>query len=213
MRTEEFRPLIEDSLDKFRFGTAALVLRFIATNGSVGNSNFINHLSAICENLHLLWLAPETDFTKLRTYSVPDYSGLEISPFEKSNFENEKKRFTTALLSLGMDPLWDAAGALLKSYYCLANGANLSAIMQFGRTLRHLENTAIKYPSARTLLPSVDACVLSSTQTQPDCPREGLQFSFYMEYDRLRNWIKSEGVIDIYNLQKNITPRFNFGAG
>ncbi|MEM7492869.1 MAG: hypothetical protein AAF296_05765 [Pseudomonadota bacterium] len=204
------RPLYLDSVEKFRFGTTSFVLRSISNLGGA-NQAFINHLASIYDNLHILWQSPEKSFQSIRSFSLPVFDTSKISELERRHFEQDSDNFLSALSQIESGAQWEAAGHLLRSYYCLTNGSNLSAIIEFGNAILSLQRTEFPLTNGDRFVESIRDCGVSVTQLSETDKIKGLNFSIYYEFDPIRGWIDEKFGIKIYELQKQISPRFRFG--
>lgn len=209
-----FRPLLADAIGKFRFGTAAFVLNYLS-NGrapqSTVNAAFVKHLANIYDNFHILLTSIDSGIGDLCSLSVPPLpASLVVSDLERAYFDEEHARFKEYILSIGTEASSEAAALLLKSYYCLCNGYNLGALILFSRSLSAIIEIDGGFKGADAVYAAVNSYVSSSFLLNDNIPQSN--FSFYVEYDRARIWIRDQYKIDIYELQRGITPNFRFGG-
>ncbi len=207
------RPLISDSLDKFRFGTSAFLLRHASTVIS-SNASFVKHLADIYDNLNITMSSPESPLRSITDNYIPIIGdNISISEIEKHHYADQKRSFAIVVAQIDDSAKWRSVGYLLKTYYCLSNGYNYGAIACFAKAIdpgpHHLE---LRFPNAAEIHSQIVRYMSASLKERVDGDGSSVNFSFYMEYERARTWIRDQFGIDVYEIQKNITPRFRFGG-
>lgn len=213
--TREFqflRPLLEESIEKFRFGTAGFILRHQASKAPP-NQALLKHLADIYDNLHIFLGAPDQHFSALRTFSVPVLAEeIEFSEIDRRHYDREVARFKGALSKIGDTPAWRTAGYLLKSYYGLANGFSFGAIAAFGKALdQNSSSLESPFQGAGDISRQIRHFISASLTSDEYSQRPTVNFSFLMEYERARVWVRDELKIDVYEVQRDLSPRFRFG--
>ncbi len=206
------RPLLEEAIEKFRFGTAGFILRHYASKAPP-NQTLLKHLADIYENIHIVLGAPDQNFSAVRALSIPTLAaGVEFSEIERHHYDKEAARFKSAVSTIEDTPSWRAAGYLLKSYYGLANGSNFGAIASFAKALgENSSSFATPFLGAEDISLQIRNYISASLASAESSQRPTVNFSFYMEYERARVWVRDELNIDIYEIQRSISPRFRFG--
>lgn len=207
------RPLISDSLDKFKFGISAFLLRHASTVTS-GNTSFVKHLADIYDNLNIAMSSPDSPLRSITDNYIPIIGDdISISEIEKHHYADQKRSFAAAVARIDGSAKWNSAGYLLKAYYCLSNGYNYGAIASFAKAIDPSPyDLETKFPNAAEIHDQIVRYLSASLRERADGDGSSVNFSFYMEYERARNWIRNQFGIDVYEIQNSITPRFRFGG-